>query len=152
MRIPVFASAAFLFLMPPAEAKDAIRGPVEAEVVRVVDGDTLAVRAEIWLGQTVDVDVRLAGIDAPELRGKCPQEREGAARARDYLARLSDGGPVRLTNIKRDKFGGRVIANVSNDATPDFSAALRARGLARGYDGDKRGSWCELAGGDGVRG
>lgn len=152
MRARFLVSLAVLMAASPAEAKDVLRGPVEAEVLRVVDGDTLAVRAEIWLGQTVDVDVRLAGIDAPELRGKCPQEREGAARARDYLARLSDGGPVRLTNIKRDKFGGRVIANVSNDATPDFSAALRARGLARGYDGDKRGSWCELAGGDGVRG
>lgn len=47
----------------------------------------------------------------------------------------------RLTNIKHGKFRGCVVANVSNDGTPDFSAALRARA----YGGAKRGSWCELA-------
>jgi len=146
MRPHFLAGLAFLILVvSPAEAKDTLRGPVEAQVLRVVDGDTLAVKAEIWLGQTVEIDVRLAGIDAPELKGKCPQEREGATRARDYLARLSEGGAVRLTNVRRDKFGGRVIANVSNDATPDFSAALRAQGLARTYDGAKRGGWCQVA-------
>jgi len=139
------ATLVFLGSVSSAQANDVLRGPVEAQVIRVVDGDTLKVKAEIWLGQTVEVEVRLAGIDAPELKGKCPQEREGAARARDYLARLAESGQTRLTNIKRDKFGGRVIANVSNDETPDFSAALLAHGFARAYGGAKRESWCELA-------
>ncbi|MEN6541505.1 thermonuclease family protein [Parvibaculum sp.] len=139
---PVLASLVLFGSTSIVRAKDEIRGPVEAQVIRVVDGDTLKVKAEIWLGQTVEVEVRLAGVDAPELKGKCREEREGAIRARDYLARLSAAGHVRLTDIKRDKFGGRVIANVSNDETPDFSAALRARGLARAYGGAKRGSWC----------
>ena len=139
----IIASVLLLFIATSAEAKEVLRGPVEAEVVRVVDGDTLLVRAEIWLGQTVEVDVRLAGIDAPEIKGKCAAEREGAERARDYLVSLAEGRNVRLTDIRRDKFGGRVIAHVSNDETPDFSAALRAQGLARSYEGGKRGRWCE---------
>lgn len=128
-----------------AKAGDTLAGPVEAEVLRVVDGDTLAVRAKIWLGQTVEVDVRLAGIDAPEMKGKCPREREGAIRARDHLAVLARGRAVRLTNIKRDKFGGRVIANVGGEAAKDFSTAQLAQHFARAYDGGKRAPWCELA-------
>lgn len=145
MRIPVLASLAVLLLASAVEAKDVLSGPVEAEVIRVVDGDTLAVRARIWLGQTVEVDVRLAGIDAPEMKGKCPRERARAEAARAYLARLAEGKPVRLTHVTRDKFGGRVIANVASDEAPDLGAALRTRGLVRRYDGGKRGSWCELA-------
>ena len=141
----LFSALVFPAFPSPSQAKDVLAGPVPAEVVRVVDGDTLAVRAQIWLGQTVEVDVRLAGIDAPEMKGKCPREREGAVEARTYLARLAEGRAVRLTDITRDKFGGRVIAHVASDEAPDFSAALRTRGLARAYDGHKRGSWCELS-------
>jgi endonuclease YncB( thermonuclease family) len=52
-------------------AGDLLEGPVTATVERVVDGDTLAVRAKIWIGHEIDVLVRLRGIDAPELRGDC---------------------------------------------------------------------------------
>src|SRR3546814_10238300 len=69
-----------------ARAAEVIEGPVAAEVVRVIDGDTLKLKVHIWLGQTVEVDVRVAGIDTPELRGKCPSERAKAEEARDYLA------------------------------------------------------------------
>lgn len=147
-RLAVLFVFSALAVMPlAARAADVIAGPVEAEVVNVVDGDTLKVRAKIWLGQTVEVDVRLAGIDAPELKGRCPREREAAALARDRLAALAQGGTLRLTNIKRDKFGGRVIANVGNGAAEDFSAALIAAHAARAYDGGKRGPWCEVASG-----
>lgn len=128
-----------------AEARDVIAGPVAAEVVRVVDGDTLIVRARIWIGQTVEVHVRLAGIDAPEIKGKCAEERASAERARAYLAALTRSGRVRLTGISSDKYGGRVIAHVASDEAPDLGAALSARGLARVYDGRKRGGWCGLA-------
>ncbi len=146
MQARIFVSLVFFAFAAPAEAKDVLAGPVEAEVVRVVDGDTLAVRARIWLGQTVEVDVRLAGIDAPELRGKCAEERARAEAARAFLARLAEGKSVRLTEVARDKFGGRVVAHVASDEAPDFSAALSANGYARSYAGKTRGGWCEVAG------
>ena len=52
-----------------------VPGPVPAEVLAVLDGDTLVVRARIWLGQDVETRIRLDGIDAPELKGKCESER-----------------------------------------------------------------------------
>lgn len=50
------------------------RHPVE--VVRVIDGDTLEARVHLWPGLEMMTRVRLRGIDAPELKAHCPEERE----------------------------------------------------------------------------
>ena len=50
-------------------AAELLPGPVPGRVMAMIDADTLAVAARIWLGQEVEVRVRLAGVDAPELRG-----------------------------------------------------------------------------------
>jgi endonuclease YncB( thermonuclease family) len=34
---------------------DPLSGPIDAEVIKVVDGDTIKVRANIWVDQTVIV-------------------------------------------------------------------------------------------------
>ena len=124
------------------EAADRVEGPVDAEVLHVIDGDTLAVRVHIWIGQTVDMNVRIAGIDAPELHGKCASERTRAAEARDFLKRLVSGQKLRLEDVRNDKYGGRVIAEVRDTKGDDLGKALLARGLARAYEGGRRGSWC----------
>ncbi len=140
---------------PAAGARDRLAGPVPAEVLSVIDGDTLEVRALIWLGQTVSTRVRLAGIDAPELNGKCARERALAKRARAYLrARLEpgDGGHagararVRLRDIRFGKYAGRVLARVETARGEDLGRGLMAAGLARSYAGRARASWCEEAG------
>lgn len=125
-----------------AQAAEVIDGPVAADVMRVIDGDTLRLKVHIWLGQTVEVDMRVAGIDAPELRGKCPSERAQAREARDYLASLVGGRSIRISRIRNDKYGGRVVADVSEPEVGDIASAMVARGLARIYDGGKRSPWC----------
>lgn len=92
-----FASA------PQRLADEALVGPVSAVVERVVDGDTVDVRAHIWLGQTLTVRVRIDGVDAPETRSDCADERRLAAAARDYLAhRLLNKGDRSITRrLKR---------------------------------------------------
>jgi hypothetical protein len=63
---------AFLSAVYPAFcAEDVLNGPVNAELLRVIDGDTIEVRARIWLGLDLTTRVRLSGIDAPELDGAC---------------------------------------------------------------------------------
>jgi len=116
-------------------------GPVAAEVERVVDGDTIDVRARIWLGQSLNIRVRIDGVDAPELKARCAEERKRALAARDYLVRRLGNGEVRLTSVVYDKYGGRVRAAVSDDAG-DVGAALLAKGLARPYHGERRQPWC----------
>ena len=50
-------------------ASEVLPGPIAADVIKVIDGDTLPVRARIWLGQEVEINVRLADVDTPELCG-----------------------------------------------------------------------------------
>ena len=126
-----------------SRAAETLPGPVPAKVLRVIDGDTLAVRARIWLGQVVAVHVRLAGIDAPEMHARCARERTLALAARDALARRAAvGGTVQLVEVRNDKYGGRVIARVLDSSGADLGTAQIAAGLARPYRGHARQPWC----------
>lgn len=127
----------------PSTAAEVLPGPVVAEVVEVIDGDTLRVRAHIWLGQTVEVSVRIAGVDAPELRGRCAEERQAAAAARSLLAALTADGTVLLRDVTHDKYGGRVVALVADRTGRDLGQAVVEAGLARFYGGGSRRSWCD---------
>jgi len=133
--------------VPPSPAEERLSGPIGAQVLRILDGDTLEVSAHIWLGQDVETRVRLVGIDAPELRGGCPYEREMAARARAYVvARLSSAeerpARVSLYDISLGKYGGRVLARVLTANGEDLGHSLLAAGLARPYAGRGRLPWC----------
>lgn len=128
---------------PPLRlASEALDGPVSATVERVVDGDTIEVRARIWLGQSLVVRVRIDGVDAPELKARCEDERRRAEQARDFLSRRLEGADVKLSRVAYDKYGGRVRADVA-DKDGDIAHALLGAGLARPYRGERRRSWCE---------
>ncbi len=118
-------------------------GPVDATVVRVVDGDTVNVEAHIWPGQSLRVAVRIRGVDAPELRGKCEQEKAAARNARTVLAGLVAEGGARLVDISGDKYFGRVVADLVMADGRRASTVLIASGLVRPYRGQRRGSWCD---------
>jgi endonuclease YncB( thermonuclease family) len=121
---------------------DSLPGPVPARVLEVVDGDTIKVRARVWLGQEVETNVRLAGIDAPELHGRCPRERAMAEDAKRYLAGRIGNQDVRLRDVRFDKYGGRVLATVETPRGEDLAQGMVAAGLARRYGGETRQPWC----------
>lgn len=131
-----------LLLTAPADAGEMLPGLVPAEVLAVIDGDTVRVRAHIWLGQAVETSVRLDGINAPELKGDCDEERQMARAARDYLTQLVSGGAVSLRHVTQDKYGGRVVARIDDEVGRDVGAALVTAGYARPYDGGARKTWC----------
>ncbi|HSM19892.1 MAG TPA: thermonuclease family protein [Hyphomicrobiales bacterium] len=114
---------------PAPEARtEWLPGPLPAEVVRVVDGDTLLVRAHIWIGQEVEVAVRIRGIDAPELRAGCAGEHALAVSAADFVREAVSGRTVRLSAVSGGKYFGRVLADVT---TADGRAPMTAgRGRA----------------------
>lgn len=125
-----------------AAAGETLAGPYAARVERVIDGDSLEASVTIWLGQEVRTTVRLAGIDTAELRAACPMAREQAAAAKAFLAGRVEGGSVTLTGIETDKYGGRVVAHVTDASGTDLAEALLAEGLARPYQG-RRPDWCD---------
>ena len=122
---------------------DVVPGPVPARVIEVVDGDTLAVRARIWVGQDVETSVRLFDVDTPETNGRCGRERELAAHARAFVIETIGDDPVKLIDIHYGKYAGRVVAHVETAAGDDLAALLIAAGLGRPYDGGARATWCE---------
>jgi endonuclease YncB( thermonuclease family) len=123
----------------PAAADERLAGPVDASLVRVIDGDTIEVRAHLWLGLELTTRVRLADIDAPELDGACPAERELAKAARAFLAlRLSP--MVTLRDVRQDKYGGRVVARVLTMTGEDVGRLLLAHRLAA--SAGSQWGWC----------
>jgi endonuclease YncB( thermonuclease family) len=130
---------------PVAAANDRqgpLPGPLAAVPIAVVDGDTIRVRVRIWLDQEVETLVRIEGIDAPELKGRCAVESALAQQARTALAALIGEGPVLLHDVRHDKYGGRVRAAVRDGEGRDLGARLIEAGLARAYAGGARASWC----------
>ena len=121
---------------------ETVPGPIPARVLRVIDGDTIVVHARIWLGQDIDTQVRLDGVDAPELKGQCSHERRLAEKARDLIQSHTIAGVVVLRKIKYGKYAGRVVARVDSIDGKELSQILIRAGLGRAYDGGRRLSWC----------
>lgn len=141
-----FIAVLILPLLPgavSAETRDQryyIAGPVEADLVSVIDGDTVMVNARPWPQQTVSVLVRIRGIDTPELHSKCENFRQLALAAKDVLAEAlaAGGGKLALSDISGDKYFGRVVARVSFNHGHDAGETMLAAGLARPYDGGRK--------------
>jgi len=115
-----------LLLLLPGSVLAASRqyGQVRAVVVRVCDGDTVVVDIPEYpdvVGK--DIRVRLAGVDAPELRDPNPGLRQAAWAAREAMAALlPPGSVVTLSNIRRDKYF-RLDADITFDGR-DVAASL----------------------------
>jgi micrococcal nuclease len=115
---------------------------VIANLISCYDADTCSFDIPNWppiIGRKISV--RIAGIDAPEIRGKCEAEKIKAVEAKKAaLALLSAAKSITLTDLRRGKYF-RIIANVWADNT-SLSAHLLALDLARPYFGGTRKSWC----------
>ncbi|WP_135448968.1 MULTISPECIES: thermonuclease family protein [Tabrizicola] len=114
-------------------------GPYDAEVVQVIDGDTLEVIVALWPGLRAEYRVRVRGIDAPELyRPACREEAELAEVARQQAERLyPPGTAVQLRDVSYDAFAGRVVADIRRwrtDRWLPLGKELMDRGLAVEWD------------------
>ena len=131
-----------LAMPEPVVRAEVVRAAYPAEVVRVIDGDTFEARVHLWPGLNITTRVRLRGIDTPELKARCMDERIKAEAAHDALRAILDQGEVGITRVTFDKYGGRVLAEAFTRATPDVAAALIDAGAVRRYSGGKRDGWC----------
>lgn len=107
------------------------------------DGDTCYITAKTFPQSLQKMSIRILGIDTPEIRGDCEEEKALAAIGREYaneLFRAAD--EITLENLDWDKYGGRVLADVYLDGEL-YSQKLIDAGLARPYDGGTKKPWCE---------
>lgn len=125
--------------MAEAMARDEISGPVAAEILRVVDGDTLLVEAQPWPQQKMEVYVRIRGIDAPELKSKCEATRTAGHDARHALELMAaQSTRIQLMRISGDKYFGRIVADVILSDGHSVADGLLLAGLVRTYDGGRK--------------
>lgn len=101
----LFSVAAFLLCAcsPDYSYADILK---PSSIVSIYDGDTFTVNIDncppVFCKR---ISVRLHGIDAPEIRGKCPLEIKKAKIAKWFLAdRLLSGQSIELHNATRDKY------------------------------------------------
>jgi endonuclease YncB( thermonuclease family) len=94
---------------------------------RAVDGDTLRCGPE---------RVKIMGLDAPEMRGRCPVEIRLAQSGRARMSVLVAGG-VMLQPHGRDRYR-RLLAVVRDRQGRDVAAVMIREGLARPYGGERR--------------
>lgn len=105
-----------------------------------VDGDTVVL--PLGGATMTGLRLRVEGLDAPEMNGRCPEERALAQEARDEFARLASPCALVTTDFLADRYG-RLLARVFTRDGQEIAALLIRRGLARPYDGTgPRGGWC----------
>lgn len=117
---------------------------VPARVDYIIDGDTFSGQVKLEGDINVSVRVRIRNVDTPEIKGECEYERNMASRASRRLGELIPvGSIVELTNIKDDKYLGRIDANVIDSNGQDIGSLLIREGLGRKYNGGRRDKWCK---------
>lgn len=105
---------------------------VEPYAATVIDGDTIRLGAET---------IRLRGLDAPELHGRCAQEITLAFRAAERLRAIVAAG-ITIDRAGSDRYR-RTLATVRDSRGRDVAAVLISEGLAREYHGrGQRQGWC----------
>lgn len=105
------------------------------------DGDTVTLLFFIWPKITIQKSARLNGIDTPEIRGKCDEERTLAKVAKDKLhdvVIVAETVSAVVHGI--DKYGRPLITLWADNE--NVGQMLMDWGLARGYFGGRREPWC----------
>ena len=125
-----------------ATSVDAREYTHDAELIRIVDGDTYVMRLHIYHGSHTVQHVRLADWDTPEYRGKCQREKDLALQAAIFAGLWFEGaGPVRATSRQQDSFGRPLSGLVGVNGS--LGLALRDAGLARPFKRGRNEGWCD---------
>ena len=112
-----------------------------SEVTSIYDADTFRVNLSGYR-PIIGERVRVLGVDAPEIRGKCQSEKIKAREAKQYTVQaLRSAKAIELRNIQRGKYF-RILADVYVDGKNLADGLIKA-GHARSYDGGKRLGWCK---------
>ncbi len=135
-----------LVLVTPVLAQKQKAGlTYDANITRVIDGDTVAFEAPFLPDPLKkELSVRVFGVDTPEkgFRAKCPQEDQRGQNASAFTKKMIAQATKRqVVLMDWDKYGGRVLGDVLLDGK-SLRAMLIENGFAREYYGEAKTSWC----------
>jgi micrococcal nuclease len=109
-----------------------------AELIKVVDGDTIDVRIDLGFDISIEKRVRLAGIDTPESRTKDLEEKAMGLEAKEYLKQALKGKSIVIKTELSDSSEkyGRVLGWLFVDGNSNSVNNLMVKdGYAWVYDG-----------------
>tara|TARA_R110000824_G_C15225070_1_gene677917 strand:+ start:55 stop:453 length:399 start_codon:yes stop_codon:yes gene_type:complete len=110
-----------------------------AEVLRIVDGDTLDAEIDIGFDVFVKKRIRLFGIDTWESRTRDLEEKKKGLAAKARLKELleENGNKFMLQSHELGKYG-RVLGSIILDDDRDACDILLEEGHAYSYDGGNK--------------
>jgi len=140
------AIVAILASVAPVQAqKQPVGVTYDVEVLRVIDGDTIAFKADFLPAPLKkELSIRVYGVDTPEkgFRAKCASEDARGQAATAFTKELVSVAKKRqIVLYDWDKYGGRVLGDIVLDGY-SLRALLISKGYAREYYGDAKQSWC----------
>lgn len=92
------------------------------------------------------MNIRILGIDAPEIKPTVRDpiladlEKKTAYNVRDHVREIMLDKIVDLKMLKWDKYGGRVLGNISIENV-DIAQYLMDKEIVKSYDGNAKESW-----------
>ena len=113
------------------------------QVTSIYDGDTF--RATLYDMPPIIGDriaIRVSGVDTPEMRGSCEQEKHLARLAKQFTVDfLRKSEVIELRNVTRGKYF-RIVADVYGDGQSLTHALLQSRYAVPYHGGSKSHNWC----------
>jgi micrococcal nuclease len=139
-----------VFLLVPAlvfaQGKQKPGVTYDAEITRVIDGDTVAFRAPFLPAPLKpELSIRVFGVDTPEKghRAQCESENaQGQAATAFTKNAIAQATQRQIILMDWDKYGGRVLGDVILNGQ-SLRGMLIANGYAREYYGEAKTSWCQ---------
>jgi micrococcal nuclease len=139
-----------VFLLVPAlvfaQPKQKPGVTYDAEITRVIDGDTVAFRAPFLPAPLKpELSIRVFGVDTPEKghRAQCESENaRGQAASAFTKNAIAQATQRQIILMDWDKYGGRVLGDVILNGQ-SLRQLLIANGYAREYYGEAKTSWCQ---------
>lgn len=121
-----------------------------AKVLKVHDADTITLIFE-YKDEIIKYNIRIDGIDAPELHSKISEEAALSKKGKDFLSNLLLYTIVKVRFKDFDKYG-RALADIYTLTSPtsrrmldtNVSQILIQGGYVRPYDGGTKEDWSEF--------
>jgi len=102
------------------------------KVKRVIDGDTIEVELDLGFRTKIELILRLARINAPEVRSRDKAEKEKGLKVKAYVQEvLSKAKEIKLITYKTGKFG-RYLCDIWLDGV-HLNEFMLKEGLVKPY-------------------
>ena len=129
-----------------AQGKQKAGVTYDAQITRVIDGDTVAFHAPFLPDPLKkELSIRVFGVDTPEKghRAQCPSEAQRGEAATAFTKNaIAQAAQRQIILMDWDKYGGRVLGDVILNGQ-SLRGMLIVNGYAREYYGEAKTSWCQ---------